>query len=297
MNFAKKLYFTLRGVARHPLNRDKPLRSAMDFCIAQVAVRQIPGEACVEFPNDTRLLIPPLMKGAAHFITPGLCEFEEMCFVMHFLRPDDLFADVGANVGAYTVLASGVARARTVCFEPTPSTFGYLSKNIALNEIKNLARPVNAAVGKSKGQIRLTETLGTENYVCPPGEESGGIVVPLLRLDDELQSEPPTFIKVDVEGFETDVFAGGEATLRHPRLSALIVERSGIGQRYGYDERTLHEQIRAHGFVPCAYTPLQRDLRRIGNEDSGNIIYVRNFDETQKRLKEAEPVKFREFRI
>src|SRR6185503_10159883 len=143
------------------LNQNKRLRSAVDFCVAQAAVRRIPGEVCVAFPNDTRLLIPPLMKGAAHFITPGLCEFEEMCFVLHFLRPADIFADVGANVGAYTVLASGVAKARTVCFEPTPSTFVYLARNVALNNLQNLARPVNAAVGKSKGEIRLTETLGT----------------------------------------------------------------------------------------------------------------------------------------
>ena len=100
MNFAKKLFFTLRGVARHPLHRQAPFRSAVQFCMAQVAVRRIPGEIAVEFPNRTRLLIPPLMKGAAHFITPGLCEFEEMCFTVHFLRPGDSFVDIGANVGA-----------------------------------------------------------------------------------------------------------------------------------------------------------------------------------------------------
>src|SRR5688572_23869905 len=91
MNFAKKLFVTLRDIGRHPLHRAAPMRAAFEFCAAQVAVRRIPGEVAVEFPNNTRLLIPPLMKGAAHFIVPGLCEFDEMGFMLHFLRPADLF--------------------------------------------------------------------------------------------------------------------------------------------------------------------------------------------------------------
>jgi hypothetical protein len=51
------------------------------------------------------------MKGAAHFIYPGVCEFEEMAFVLHYARPTDLFVDVGANIGAYTVLAAGASGA------------------------------------------------------------------------------------------------------------------------------------------------------------------------------------------
>ena len=114
MLLLKKIFATLRWVANHPLNRRCKTKAVWNFCVAQVAARLVPGDICRPFPNQTKLLISPGMKGAAHFIFPGLCEFEEMAFVLHFLRPDDLFVDVGANVGAYTILASGAVGARSV---------------------------------------------------------------------------------------------------------------------------------------------------------------------------------------
>src|SRR5258707_11170919 len=109
MNPITKITSALRFVANHPVNRGRKFRAVTEYGFIQVAARLIPGEVCVEFPNNTRLLISPRMKGAAHFILPRLCEFEEMAFTMHFLRPDELFADVGANVGAFTIMAAGVA--------------------------------------------------------------------------------------------------------------------------------------------------------------------------------------------
>jgi hypothetical protein len=51
----------------------------------------------------------------------GLHEFSEMGFLLHLLRQNDLFVDVGANLGSYTVLASAVCQARNIAFEPVPA--------------------------------------------------------------------------------------------------------------------------------------------------------------------------------
>ena len=195
MHLLKKVYYTLQSVANHPLKKHAKWRAIREFCMAQVAVRLVPGDVCVAFPNQTKLLISPRMKGAAHFISPGLCEFDEMCFVAHFLRPGDLFADVGANVGAYTVLASGVAGARAVSFEPSPGTFQYLAQNVKLNDLTEKVTALNAALGRQEGKLRLTENLGTENYVCPVGADSDGVEVnvtsPRRQQDqDHRQIEP-----------------------------------------------------------------------------------------------------------
>jgi len=42
----------------------------------------------------------------------------DMGFLLHFLRKDDLFLDVGANIGSYTVLAGGAVGAKSISFEP-----------------------------------------------------------------------------------------------------------------------------------------------------------------------------------
>ena len=100
MNFFTKLTRTLWSVAEHPLHQSGKVRAAATFSVAQVAARVLPGDVCVPFPNGTQLLVSPRMKGAAHFIFPGLCEFDTMSFALHFLRPEDLFVDAGAYVGA-----------------------------------------------------------------------------------------------------------------------------------------------------------------------------------------------------
>jgi FkbM family methyltransferase len=288
----RKVYYTLQSVANHPLNRRSTWKAVRNFCVAQVAVRLVPGDACVAFPNQTRLLISPRMKGAAHFISPGLCEFDEMCFVAHFLRPGDLFADVGANVGAYTVLASGVAGAKTVACEPSPSTFGYLALNVRLNDLSEKVTALNVALGSKEGTLRLTENLGTENHVCREGTGSDGVDIKATTLDMVFADSTPALIKMDVEGFETEVFAGANRTLAQPALQAMIVERGAVASRYGYNEDALHERIRASSFIPCAYSAMRRQLSKIPPESTGNIIYVRNFEFAQDKLRTAPSFSF-----
>lgn len=256
----------------------------MEYGFIQVAVRLIPGEICLEFPNQTRLLVAPKMKGAAHYIAPRLCEFEDMAFVMHFLRPGERFADVGANIGVFTVLAAGVAKAKAICFEPSPGTFEILSRNIQLNGLQNDVKLINAAVGRQTGITRFSDGLGTENHVAITIESQNSINIPMTTLDHELASCPPVLVKVDVEGFETEVFGGAETILQNPVLQAIIVERVNSGNRYGYDEEKLHAQIRNFGFSPYSYEPFERKVLALKNESRGNIIYLRDLKSANERL-------------
>jgi len=292
MSFVRKLYYTLQSIADHPLNRRSKFKAVADFCLAQVASRLVAGDVCVPFPNGAALLISPKMKGAAHFISPGLCEFDEMAFVTHFLRPSDLFVDVGANVGAYTVLAGAVAGAKAIAFEPSPAVFPYLKRNVLLNELQERVKPINAAAGRSPGRLRMTQGLGTENHISPAGTAGNDVEVEAATLDTVLAGESPALFKVDVEGFESEAIAGAWASLKKPSVQALIIERSGIGVRYGFDETALHRQIRTEGFIPCAYSGLERSLVQVSAEAQGNIIYVRDLAAVQKRVKEARPFTF-----
>jgi FkbM family methyltransferase len=264
----------------------------LDFCLAQVSSRLVPGDVCVPFPNETRLLISPKMKGAAHFISPGLCEFEEMAFVMHYLRPEDLFVDVGANVGAYMLLASAVAGARTIAIEPSPSTFQYLERNVRLNNLGTRVSTLHAALGRKEGRLMLTEGLGTENYVCANSNATGAVEVNVMSLDMAVSGLNPALIKMDVEGFETEVVAGAPETLRRTSLEALIIERAGNAARYGYDEAALHRQIQAQAFIPCAYRVRERSLARLSPDETGNIIYVRDIAAVEARLRAAKAFVF-----
>jgi len=297
MDIFTKVFVTLRGVVNHPLHRRSKLKALCNFFTSQIAARAVRGDVCVAFPNQTKLLISPGMRGAAHFIDPGLCEFEDMSFVMHFLRPEDLFIDVGANVGAYTVLAAGVSRSKAISFEPGSLAFGYLKQNVKLNDLEDKVTYFNTALGSEDGILKFTEGLGTENYICLDGDSVGKTEVKVTTLDQALEGLSPTLMKIDVEGFETKVLAGGQKTLSEPSLKAMIIERGGNAERYGFNEAALHRKIQAMSFIPCAYSPQDRVLSSISKDALGNIIYVKDLEFARKRLKEAQPYLFGSFSI
>jgi hypothetical protein len=87
------------------------------------------------------------MTGATGNIYSGLHEFEDMGFLLHFLRPDDLFVDIGANIGSYTILASAAIGAATIAFEPVPDTHEWLRLNVAINNVDNKVERRREALG------------------------------------------------------------------------------------------------------------------------------------------------------
>jgi hypothetical protein len=100
---------TLCFLLNHPLSQGQKLPTLERFIRWQLGSRMLPAEVVWPFVNDARLIVRPGMTGATGNVYVGLHEFEDMAFLLHYLRPGDLFVDVGANVGSYTVLAGGAS--------------------------------------------------------------------------------------------------------------------------------------------------------------------------------------------
>ena len=116
-----------RFLCNHPLTRDHRAAGFARLFRWQVESR-LRREVIVPWVGGVRLAARRGMTGATGNIYAGLHEFADMAFTLHFLRPDDLFLDVGANIGSYTLLASGVCKARTIAFEPDPETMALLRR-------------------------------------------------------------------------------------------------------------------------------------------------------------------------
>lgn len=156
------------------------------------------------------------------------------------LRPGDVLYDIGANVGAYSLIAAkrfnGTVHA--YAFEPSPLNFGQLLRNLATNDCGDAVTPIPVALAS-------TTRLETMNYssaqvgaamhtLGAAVDEHGRAFQPAMRqrllvysLDDVVKTyelAPPTHIKIDVDGGEREILQGAPETLRSPSLRSVLVE-------------------------------------------------------------------------
>ena len=79
-----------------------------------------------------QIIVPNRANFATGLFLEQLYDFSGMAFFCHFMQEDELLVDVGANVGAYGLLAAKVTGCRLVACEPAPDTFATLSANVRL---------------------------------------------------------------------------------------------------------------------------------------------------------------------
>jgi FkbM family methyltransferase len=281
----------LNFVLKHPLNSDRKYKALGEWVKWHLGSRLVPGPVAIPFVNNTCLLARPGLSAATENIYTGLAEFEDMSFLLHILRPGDVFIDIGANIGSYTVLASGVCEAESISFEPIPSTFSMLQQNINLNGISGRVELHNCGLGDNEEKMLFTKNLDSINHVVTSNELLGRcdlIEVPVYTLDKML-TRSPTLMKIDVEGFEAKVLAGGKESLSSNSLVAVIIELNGSSRNYGSGDDVIHETLLSYGFKPFSYRPLDRKviLNNSPNSHARNALYLKDHEDVEKRVKSA----------
>lgn len=227
------------------------------------------------------------MTGATGNIYCGLHEFEDMSFLLHFLRSEDLFVDVGANIGSYTILASGHIGCRTIAFEPVPSTYKRLLNNLYINQIQTIVLAHNQGVGSEQKIVSFTLDLDTMNSVVTQGIPGQTMDIQIESLNHILGHEAPSLIKVDVEGYEMEVINGASEVLLNQSLKAVILELNESGEKYGFAVKSVHEKMLDYGFFPYSYNPFDRTISSLSTYGSQNTLYLRDIDYVRMRLREA----------
>ena len=116
--------------------------------------------------TDSRLcLLPGASDSLSAFWYEELPDFDELCFALHILRRGELFVDVGANQGGWSLMAAG-REARVIAFEPIPVTRERLVANIANNppEIRERIRVSPFGLGDLAGCVQFTAMLDSANH-------------------------------------------------------------------------------------------------------------------------------------
>lgn len=190
-----------------------------------------------------------------HIYYSRLYEYPYISCLQNFIKSGDLFVDVGANIGFYTIWAAlqvGL-EGRVFSFEPNPLAYAFLEKNIELNELRNV-NLYQVAVGESDGMAQLEARFDDLALSRIVRSETGKEIISVTqkRLDtffSETEKTQIKFIKVDAEGAEPEILQGGETILeKRPDLLVEVDERR-LGPS-GSSEEELLALLTRYEYVP-----------------------------------------------
>ena len=143
------------------------------------------------------------------------------------LGKDDVVADIGANIGMTALLFSDLAR-QVYAFEPSPSTFHILQKNLEANDAHNV-QAFNIGLGEKPENLNITfrDNNRAGGFVSEKIRPVDGHVTEEIRLDSidnffTINELRPTFLKIDVEGFEHSVITGGRCFLSKNKTTVVM---------------------------------------------------------------------------
>jgi FkbM family methyltransferase len=188
----------------------------------------------------------------------------------NYLRAGDIFYDIGANVGFFTVIGAKLVgqTGHVYAFEPVPENAASIRRNIELNNFAHVTlfeKAVSHSTGK--GELLLSHCSGgaTLSSAGTSPDVKGTISIELISIDDLVAQQkiaPPAVVKIDVEGAELDVLQGMSQTIK--KFKPVIIyevddEKEGpfqqklkacdaFVQTFGYELTTLQDSYPKSGW-------------------------------------------------
>ena len=149
-----------------------------------------------------------------------------------FLRPGDVFVDVGANIGYLSLIASSIVSkdGMVVAFEPDPRALICFRNNIALNDIDNIIlieKMCSNEEGKAKFSLASHLGWSTATRNITSLDIVGEIEAKQCTLDnvfagDLLNENTIRLIKIDAEGYEPYILEGAKAIIERNETAFII---------------------------------------------------------------------------
>jgi FkbM family methyltransferase len=222
---------------------------------------QLAQDLCLNLQNGTQLIVPNRLDAITTYV---ILEQErwfekEWGFVERLLQPGMTALDIGANLGIYSM---GMAKAvgpsgRVYAYEPTSETRARLERSKAINGADNLL-VIGSALSDTEREGRIV--FGTSSELNQLGEAEGGAgeAVHLTSLELEakrLDWGAIDFIKMDAEGEELKIIAGGGSVFKDGAPIVMFEIEADIG----YDP-AVGQQFQALGYGLYRLLPDEQHL-------------------------------------
>jgi FkbM family methyltransferase len=170
---------------------------------------------------NTELLLHP------DFVSTGWEKVEEKTY-NHFaktVQKDDVFIDIGSHIGTFTLVACKNGIKNAICYEPEESVLFYLNFHLKNNGCFKKVTIRNCCCGNSNGitSFFIKNNADGQNSLL---KQDGWIErkVEIVKLDSDIEKLKiyPSYLKIDVEGFELDVLKGAENILKTLKPKILL---------------------------------------------------------------------------
>jgi FkbM family methyltransferase len=205
-------------------------------------------------------------------------------WINNYIKKDEVFYDIGANIGVFSLYVAKNRGAKVYSFEPESSNYYYLNKNIfhnnlsekikaysiALNDVDLLSVLNLSSFAPAKSAHNFNEELNPHHKKFDSPYKQGMLGMSLDDFIYKWGGKIPDHIKIDVDGNEYRIIDGMEKVFNEPKLKSIMVEISLQVEKDG----ALKEKILSKGFTLLKdeiYT--NKSHMSIGYQ---NLFFVRN---------------------
>lgn len=214
-------------------------------------------------------------------------EWDELRYLRNKLRPGDVFIDVGANIGLWTLVAATAVgpSGRVFSFEPNPTTFSRLSENIKLNGKVSRVEAFSKAVSTDERVVSFVcdrqHNLSAISSSASDGPDTKK--VPTLALDcllaNELVASRLAGIKLDTEGHELEALQGASGLIEERRPWLIVEFNTTMLGSDVLGDWPVYRFLAAKQYGPFVYDKGGNETEISGSfslHGYRNILFVRN---------------------
>jgi FkbM family methyltransferase len=267
---------TLRYIWTHPNCKNQQIQFILKFISWQVYKRLTHKYLDIELISNVKIRCYPDSYSAATALYCGLYDYNEMNFLLRYLRSNDSFLDIGANVGIYTLLAASKIKSGSVySFEVLPKNYNRLIQNLQLNQFQQV-KPYAIAVSDFTGTTALNIAEGDSMPFITNNATDNTITVTTDTLDNLLQYESVanlTLAKMDIEGAEILALKGAVSLLKKQRPYVWIMEINDTVNNFGLQKQDVVNFLEDYGYSLYQYDADTNQIQAITVEEKqGNNV-------------------------
>ena len=217
-----------------------------------------------------------------------IVDWEEFNLIRDYVDSKDNIADVGTNMGFYTIwMSKFISEGHIHSFEPDTINFKKLTDNIRINNIESMVKANNIALSDINGSLDFTVSFDGENHIATE-ENANTRKVHSRCFDDycrETRINHLSYVKVDIEGFEYNFLKGSIELLENKKIDILQLEINSTLKNSSKSTEDLIELLTQYGYKLYKYNVEKKELITINyTTDRENYFAVSNIEAVNLRL-------------